>query len=521
MAKTASIKINPADLNYEGNLTRFIDDITASEDAKKAKANADKKTRDTVLALLEKLGALTVTDDDITFNGDKIVLPATYEGNVKAAADYLIKYHEGQEQKYTNSHVFKYRPWDGAHAFQAAMLKIFGTAGIGKTIKDFFGQEHPPQMVSVETGVGESVQVPWGHISFPPLDATFMLGQTGHKELGALFVLSVEAPKKYRRHIAAFFEAVEQELATNSIYKGKAINGADMPGFLDLTGVDPEKVVYSQDVITQLDANLWSLLKYTDTMRAAGLSLKRSILVEGTYGTGKTLAGYLTAQTAVANEWTFILCRPGQDNLFDTLKTAQLYAPAVVWFEDIDVLASGGSAEDIAKLLDALDGMQGKGVNVVAGFTTNKVNEIQKGVMRPGRLDAIIHIGQLDADGYRTLVNNLIPEKYLGKVDYTRLVEAFAGYVPAFVTEAITSAMRFTIARTGGELDLIETADIVNAANMLRPQFELMSDARDAANTPTLDSVLRDTLTDVLDHTEFGYDNNNNEGLEYNPDRDI
>jgi hypothetical protein len=66
--------------------------------------------------------------------------------------------------------------------------------------------------------------------------------------------------------------------------------------------------------------------------------------------------------------------------------------------------------------------------------------------------------------------------------------------------------MRFTIARTGGQLDVITTEDIVNAAKMLRPQFELMNEAKEGANKATLDSVLRTALIDVVDHTELDGD---------------
>ena len=144
---------------------------------------------------------------------------------------------------------------------------------------------------------------------------------------------------------------------------------AEEPTFLDLSKIDPNKVIYSEEVLTQLNTNLWSVLEHTDLMRSYGLPLKRAVLLEGPYGTGKTLAGTLTAKRAVENGWTFILVRPGQDDLFTALKTAQVYAPAVVWFEDIDGLAKGGTDEQISRLLDALDGAQTKGHAVVAGFT--------------------------------------------------------------------------------------------------------------------------------------------------------
>lgn len=463
-----------------------------------------------LLATLETLGGLTVTDDDIAFQGTKIVLPETYEGRVSDAIEYLNNYVRSQENHYEFSKVFKYRPWDGAHAFQAAMMKVFGTTGIGQKIDmGFFGSQ-PPQLISLETGVNESTQVPWGEVSFDPLEAEFTLGSSRDRELGRLFQLSVEAPKKYRKHIDAFFQAVENELQTNSIYKGKAINGAEQPGFLDVSRVNQKSVVYSGEVLTQLDANLWTLLEHTQVMRDLKIPLKRAVLLEGPYGTGKTLAGMLTAQRAVQNGWTFILCRPGQDDLYDVLKTAQLYAPAVVWFEDIDTLAKGGTEEDISVLLDALDGITSKGGEVIAGFTTNFVERIQRGVLRPGRLDAVIHIGELDKGGFEKLVKNLIPANLLAKdINYDRVANAFAGFLPAFASEAISRAMRYSIARNNGRPENITSDDLVNAAIGLRPQLDMMNGAKDGANVATLDSVLTNKVSDVIDRTKLVKDDSN------------
>jgi ATP-dependent 26S proteasome regulatory subunit len=170
----------------------------------------------------------------------------------------------------------------------------------------------------------------------------------------------------------------------------------------------------------------------------------------------------------------------------------------VVWFEDIDKLAKGGTDEEISKLLDALDGAQNKGHAVVAGFTTNHINTLQKGVLRPGRLDAIIHIGQLDASGYEKLVRSLIPEHLLGDIDYTKVVEAMDDFMPAFVTEAINNSLRYTITRTKGHPQKIETTDIVNSAAGLRAQHDLMNNAGEGANKPTVDSTMNELVATVV-----------------------
>jgi DNA polymerase III delta prime subunit len=482
------------------NPRALVDFVVSDAQRAKTKIAEQEAFKLAAMAVLEEIGKLTHdTEDGIEFKGEKIILPATYDGNVMEAAKYLRNYHLSQEKHYEFSRVFDYRPLDGAHAFQAAMKKVFGTVGIGKNRPaTLFSPERPPQMRTIDVGVNATAQVPWGEVDFPTFDATFGLGATMDPERGVLFVLSVDAPKKFRRHLDALFQVIEKELQEFSIYKGKAITGAQEPGYVDLSKIDPKKVIYSDDVLTQLDTNLWSLLRYTELQKSLGLPLKRAVLLEGPYGTGKTLAGTLTAKEAVEHGWTFILCRSGQDNLFDTLKTAQIYAPAVVWFEDIDKLAKGGTDEEISKLLDALDGAQNKGHAVVAGFTTNHINTLQKGVLRPGRLDAIIHIGQLDASGYEKLVRSLIPEHLLGDIDYTKVVEAMDDFMPAFVTEAINNSLRYTITRTKGHPQKIETTDIVNSAAGLRAQHDLMNNAGEGANKPTVDSTMNELVATVV-----------------------
>jgi len=505
-----------------GSVRKLMEFVVTEEQRQKAAVSEEKARNMAIIALLGELGGANVQDDAIQFVGTKMVLPESYEGRVPEAIQYLKRYQEAQEKHYEFSKKFNYRPWDGAHAFHATMKKMFGTVGIGKNRPaTFFLPERPPQMITINVGVDKTDSVPWGAVEFPPLEAIFGVGATRDREYGQLFQLSVDAPKKYKRHIDAFFQMVENELRTNSIFKGHAINGAPEPAFLDLSRIDRNKVVYSEDVMTQLNTNLWSLINHTDLMRELGMPLKRAVLLEGPYGTGKSLAGALTAQEATAKGWTYILCRPGVDNLFDVLKTAQLYAPAVIWYEDIDTLAKGGTSEEISTLLDALDGVQNKGSEILAGFTSNHVEQIQKGVLRPGRLDAIIHIGELDADGYRKLIHNLIKPELIGDIDYDLVSKGFVGFLPAFVTEAINNALRYSIARTNGKPSKIETDDLVNAALGLRRQLDLMNGAGEGENRPTVDSTLKELVAQVGNHFEFGYGADERNGLVFNPDRKV
>lgn len=482
------------DANFEKQLQNAL-----TKQGITGKQSEQDRIRKEALEVLDKLGSLSVKDDSIRFEGDKIVLPGRFSGNLLEAAAFLEQIHEAEEEEYQFGRTFKYRPWDGAAAFQRALYRVFGTVGLGKATFSMFGKQ-PPQLISISTGVGETLQVPWGEVSMPPLDAEFYLGGTRDAEYGVLFELSVTAPKKQRKRLEAFFDVVEDELRERSIYKGRAFNGAEQPEFLDLTGIDESKVVYSDDVLAQLDANLWSLIQHTDTMRGLGIPLKRAVLLEGPFGTGKSLAGALTAKRAQENGWTFILARPGKDDVFEVLNTAKLYAPAVVQFEDIDTVASKGSDAAISRLLDALDGISNKSTGVLALFTTNYVEKLQKGVMRPGRIDSIIHIAELDRGGIERAIKANVDSKVLSAdVDYDVVYAEMEGFLPAFVVEAVNRAVRYAVSRNKGNTKFtIETDDIVKASQGLRHQLNLMNDAQEGHAKPSVDSVLRDAVTEEL-----------------------
>lgn len=469
----------------------------------KAISDAERNKR-AVLDTLGALGKLSVQDDSLTFEGTKVVLPATYSGRVEEAIKFLMDYVRQQETITSFSKTYRFRPQDGAHAFDLAMRKLFGSAGIGVTKQTMFGPI-PPQMTTIDVGVGKTKQVPWGEIRLDQLEATFELGGVRDREMGNLFHLSIEGPRKFKAHYEAFFQVVQDELEHNSIYKGKAIDGGSTPSFLDIDRVDPDKVYYARAVMEQMQANVFTVLDHSQLFRDMGMPLKRSVLLEGPYGTGKTLFGTLTAKRAVANGWTFVLCRPGKDNLAEVLQTAQLYAPAVVWFEDIETQAGTdeiGNSLGVSKVLDILDGASTKSTEIMACFTTNHVEKLQKGVLRPGRLDSIIHVAHLDSEGFEKLIRQTLPAGSLDpKVDFGQVATAFDGYLPAFAVEAVHRAMRFQIARTAGKPQKITTEDLVAAANDLRRQLELMEDARESKTVVPFSESFKQLVAEVTNNT--------------------
>ena len=453
------------------------------------------KDRKELLHRLAELGGKLTADEDIVFQGKKLVLPETM--TLRESIKFLREKEVEEEREVNYARTYNYKPWDGARATMAALKRAFG-AVTQKGVPGFFG-EQPPQLRTINVSPTETDQVPWGGLAIPPLPGvTLYLDSDHHDEYGQIFSVVASGPKKYRFHIEGIFRLIEEELQTNSLYRGKCFDGQDMPQFIDLNGIDPAKVIYSDDTTLQLEANVWSLLKYSDRMEELGVPLKRAVLLEGPYGTGKTLAAYLTARIAAANGWTFLLCRPGRDDFFKVMGTARLYQPAVVFFEDVDAVADA-SQDHVRQLLDIFDGIQAKGTKIICVLTTNHVDKIHKGMVRPGRLDAVIHVGALDSSGVRRLVEATVDNSLLAVDDWDAVGAAMEGFMPAFCREAIDRTVRYNVARNGGEVTKLETADFIAAANGLRPQLELMEGAKDGPTVDPMSKVMTGIMEKVVD----------------------
>lgn len=460
-----------------------IDD-SDEQDGRRKKGYLNENER-RILDTLERLGGLAFRDEeDVERGGAKIRIP---EGMSYIEAErFLRRKRKAMDEPMDFQRTFSYRPWDGAWCMWNALKRAFGAVSHEDAIRmGFFGPEkEKPSFISVKSGPHKSEQVPWGGLRIPAMpDVLFNLDQGGTRITGPLFHLTATGPRRERAKVEGVFKLVEEELMTNSLYRGKAIDGQTMPEFLDLSSIDPTLVVYSMEAQRQLEANVWTQIEKADELRKYGVATKRCVLLHGEWGTGKTLAAGLTAQVANKHGWTFIRARPGVDDLNQVMGTATLYAPAVVFFEDIDVIADPTTleADEASKLLDAFDGLAAKGKDVMAVLTTNHIDRIHKGMVRPGRLDAVIQLGALDAQSVVTLLLRHLPEELVDQQEILdssdAVAEAHVGYTPAYVVESAGRAIRYALAHKNGGSVKITSEDLIASGNGLRNQLELMHDA--------------------------------------------
>lgn len=455
------------------------------------KAASIKAEQDRVRELFSKiaeLGGKGMKEEDIQYVGAKLVLPEKWRGNIGAAVAYLKKKQQEDEEISSFTRTYNYRPWDGAVNAIRALKKAFGMVS-GQATQTFFGPI-PPKYIQVPISVHETEEVPWGEFTIPLLEnSTISFGAEKVADFGQVFKLNIDAPRKHKFVIEGLFKLVDEELKAGSIYRGKAITGQATPQFFDISGFDESKVVYAEHVQASLEADLWGPIRYRSQSRAEGLPGKRSVLLFGPYGTGKSLAGMRTAVEAVEGGYTFLMARPGRDSFTEVMQTARLYQPAVVFMEDVETVASAENASKISEMLDIFDGIQAKSTEIMIALTTNHPDALHKGFLRPGRLDAIIEIANLDGAGIAKLIQCVVGQRLAPEIDWALVAEAAKDYLPAFVKETGDRAIRYMIARNGGKVDadsLITTEDLVHSAKALRPQFERMQDAPEFSTGDTL-----------------------------------
>lgn len=442
------------------------------------------------LEALRKLGGMTFhPEEQIIFEGNKIKLPVgtTIPQNMKALAEY----QQEQEQRISYGRTYNYRPWDVAYVAVQALSKHFGLTSHKGTFMS------PPALIDVQVDIGKVVQVPWGVFQISQLpNVKFSFGDDTN-DYGLVGRIGASGPKENAAEVQGVFNLVEQELALNSIYKGKAIDGQTMPNFIDVRSLDETKIVYSEEVLSTLQASVFGPLMFPEASRKLGLPLKKAVLLKGEFGTGKTLFLKWAAKVAVEADqpWTAITVRPGRDNVEDALKTARAYAPALVMVEDVDTVASADlETERISKMLDMFDGMDAKGQDVMVILTTNYAEQLHAGMLRPGRLDDIIEIGAPDAQGITKLVQaNTDPSCLSDTIEWDRVAEAMDGYLPAFVVRAAAKAVESYVFRNDGETENIQldTEDLVAAAHRLRPHWDLHRRAKTGHEEPELDRAVK------------------------------
>lgn len=174
--------------------------------------------------------------------------------------------------------------------------------------------------------------------------------------------------------------------------------------FADVAGCDEAKFELEEVV---------DFMKYPEAYTKNDCRLPRGVIMDGPPGTGKTLLAKAVAGEAgvpfisvSGSQFVEMYVGVGAARVRDVFGQAKRNAPCIVFIDEIDAVGrtrgSGGSNDEqeqtLNQILVEMDGFEGNpGVLTIAA--TNRIDILDKALLRPGRFDRKVTLGVPDIKG--------------------------------------------------------------------------------------------------------------------------
>ena len=312
----------------------------------------------------------------------------------------------------------------------------------------------PAQLASVTYSVDEAAPVAWTDV-LPPLLSLVLIG-------AVLFIMLRRGHGpglSFGRSRARRFVGVAQGVT-----------------FDDVAGATEAKEELEEVV---------EFLKAPEKFAAMGARVPKGVLLVGPPGTGKTLLSRAVAGEAgvpffsiSGSEFVEMFVGVGASRVRDLFEQAKRQAPSIIFIDEIDAVGRkrsaghGGGAHDereqtLNQILVEMDGFTQVQANkhVIVLAATNRVDVLDPALLRPGRFDRQVMLGNPDVRERTAILGVHARNKPLEpQVELETLARATPGFSGAdlanLVNEAAILAVRRS-QRTIGMLDLQEAIDRV------------------------------------------------------------
>jgi transitional endoplasmic reticulum ATPase len=211
--------------------------------------------------------------------------------------------------------------------------------------------------------------------------------------------------------------------------------------FVEVPRVSWDDIGGHQRVKRELVEALEWPLKHAAIFEQAGVRPPKGILLAGPPGVGKTLLAKAAASQGHANfisvKGPALLSKyvgESEKGLRDVFRKARQAAPCIIFFDEIDSLMPRRGVGDnsvgervMSQFLTEMDGVEDlRGVLVLGA--TNRIDMLDPAVIRPGRFDRIIELGDPDAAARSEIFMVHLRGKPLARhIDYGRLSDLTDG----------------------------------------------------------------------------------------------
>ncbi|MEO6035270.1 MAG: AAA family ATPase, partial [Verrucomicrobiota bacterium] len=190
--------------------------------------------------------------------------------------------------------------------------------------------------------------------------------------------------------------------------KGHKIKHRPSTRFCDVAGIEEAKSEVKEIV---------DFLKNPKKYKRLGGTLPKGVLLIGPPGTGKTMLAKAIAGEAEANffsahgsDFNEIFVGVGAKRIRELFKQAAKHKPSIIFIDEIDCLAKkrkmdghGELQQTNNALLAAMDGFEPSEGIVVLG-ATNRPEDLDEALLRPGRFDRKVQVPLPDRKGRRAIL---------------------------------------------------------------------------------------------------------------------
>lgn len=206
---------------------------------------------------------------------------------------------------------------------------------------------------------------------------------------------------------------------------------------------------------------LVDFLKNPKKYNQAGAKLPKGVILYGPPGTGKTLTAKVIAHEAgvpfysvSGSDFVEMYVGLGAKRVRELFQKAKENSPCIIFIDEID--AVGGKRgnknshseqeQTINALLNEMDGFDGSN-NILVIAATNRLDSLDKALIRPGRFDKHIAVELPDANDRLSILKKYMENKRISEsVDLHGLSKITTGFSGADLEALINEATIFTIA---------------------------------------------------------------------------
>ena len=223
--------------------------------------------------------------------------------------------------------------------------------------------------------------------------------------------------------------------------------------FSDVVGIDNAKIEVEEVV---------EFLRDNKIYQDVGAKIPSGILLQGPPGTGKTLLARAIAGEAKVpffsvsgSEFIEMFVGTGAARVRTLFETAKEYAPCIIFIDEIDAIGKQRSSngmgagndereQTLNQILTEMDGFE-TNTNVIVIAATNRIDTLDKALLRPGRFDRQIFIDNPDYNGRKEILELYIKDKPIKEIDVDKVSKKTAGFSPASLANLINEAAILTV----------------------------------------------------------------------------